>query len=73
MSRSADEYRRKAEVALALAEATQDQSVKETYREVAELWKKLAERAEKTTTTPDVFLLARWHARWVSGRRNYRQ
>jgi hypothetical protein len=47
MSRVAEEYRRKAEVALALAEATQDQSAKETYREVAELWNKMAERAEK--------------------------
>jgi hypothetical protein len=34
-------------VALALAETTQDQNVKETYREVAKLWNKLAERAEK--------------------------
>jgi hypothetical protein len=47
MSRLAEEYRRKAEVALALAETTQDPSARETYREVAELWYKLAERAEK--------------------------
>ena len=40
-----EEYRRKAEVAL--AEAARDPSVKETYREVAELWYKLVREAKK--------------------------
>jgi hypothetical protein len=39
-------YSRKAEVALALAEATRVPSAQETYREVAELWHKLAEKAK---------------------------
>jgi hypothetical protein len=43
----AEEYRRKAEVAEAMAEAAQDQSAKETYREIAERWHLLAEHAEK--------------------------
>jgi hypothetical protein len=43
----ADEYRRKAEVAEALAEATQDPGARETYREVARRWRQLAEHAEK--------------------------
>jgi hypothetical protein len=47
MSSLAEKYRRKAKAAEALAEATQDQSAKEVYLEVAERWRQLADRAEK--------------------------
>ena len=43
----ADEWRRKAEQAEALAEAAQDQEAKQTYQEVAQQWRKLAEQAER--------------------------
>jgi Tfp pilus assembly major pilin PilA len=42
-----EEYRRKAKVAEALAEATRDQQAKETYLAVAERWGQLAEQAER--------------------------
>jgi hypothetical protein len=47
MSPKADEYRRKAKVAEALAESARDQNAKETYLEIAEQWRHLAEQAEK--------------------------
>jgi hypothetical protein len=40
----AEEYRRKAKEAEALAEAAQDQLVKEVYLEVAQRWRELADR-----------------------------
>ena len=43
----AEEYRLKAKVAEALAEATRDQQAKETYLAVAERWRQLAEQAER--------------------------
>ena len=43
----AEEYRRKAKAADALAEATQDEAGKETYLEVAERWRRLADWAER--------------------------
>jgi hypothetical protein len=39
MSPKADEYRRKAKVAEALAESARDQNAKETYLEIAEQWR----------------------------------
>ena len=47
MSPLAEVYRRKAKIAEALAEATRDQVVKETYLEVAERWRQLAAWAER--------------------------
>jgi hypothetical protein len=47
MSPKADEYRRKAKVAEALAESARDQNAKETYLEIAEQWRHRAEQAEK--------------------------
>jgi hypothetical protein len=43
----AEEYRRKAKTAEAMAEAAQDEVVKETYLEVAERWRLLAAWAER--------------------------
>jgi hypothetical protein len=42
-----EKYSRKARVAEALAGATQDQIAKETYLEVAERWRRIAEIAER--------------------------
>jgi hypothetical protein len=47
MSSLAEEYRQKAKAAEALAAATQDEEVKETYLEVAERWRRLAAWAER--------------------------
>lgn len=47
MSPRANEYRRKAKEAEAMAEAVRDQIAKETMLEVAERWHKLAEQAER--------------------------
>jgi hypothetical protein len=47
MSPRADEYRRKAREAEAMAEAARDQTAKETLLEVAERWHKLADQAER--------------------------
>jgi DNA-binding PadR family transcriptional regulator len=43
----AEEYRCKAKETEALAEAAQDQLVKEVYLEVAQRWRELADRAER--------------------------
>jgi len=43
----AEEYRRKEKPAEALAKATQDEVVKETYLEVAERWRRLVDWAER--------------------------
>jgi hypothetical protein len=47
MSTMAEEYRRKAQIAEALAGQTQDQSAKRIYLEEAERWLKLADQVEK--------------------------
>jgi len=47
MSYAAEQYRRKAREAEALAEAARDQAAKETYLETAERWRRLAEQAER--------------------------
>lgn len=49
MSQLAEEYRRKAQAAEALAEATRDEPAREAYLEAAERWRRLAERAEKNS------------------------
>jgi hypothetical protein len=46
MSYAAEQYRRKAREAEALAKAARDQTAKETYLETAERWRRLAEQAE---------------------------
>jgi hypothetical protein len=46
MSALAKEYRRKAAVAEALAEAVQEEWAKAAYLEAAECWRRLAEQAE---------------------------
>ena len=43
----AEECRRKAKEADALAEAARDQAAREIYIEVAALWRKLADQVEK--------------------------
>ena len=43
----ADECHRKAKEAEALAETARDQAAREILREVAELWRKLADQVEK--------------------------
>jgi hypothetical protein len=43
----ADECRRKAKEADATAEVARDQAAREMLREVAELWRKLADQVEK--------------------------
>ena len=43
----ADECRRKAKEADAMAEVARDQAAREMLREVAELWRKLADQVEK--------------------------
>jgi hypothetical protein len=47
LSSLAEEYRRKAKTAEAVAEAAQDEAAKELCREVAERWRQLAYWAEK--------------------------
>jgi len=43
----ADEYRRRAAIAETKATAAQDEQAKEAYREAAERWRRLAEKAER--------------------------
>jgi len=43
----AEECRRKAKEAEAMAEAARDQAAREILREVAELWHKLADQVER--------------------------
>ena len=47
MISTAEECRRKAKEAEAMAENARDQAAREILREVAELWRKLADQVEK--------------------------
>jgi hypothetical protein len=52
MSLKADEYRRRANEAVAQAEAARDQQAKEVFRQIAEQWRKLADQASKADGEP---------------------
>jgi hypothetical protein len=47
VSGKAEEYRREAEKAEKMAEASRDQSVREQYGDIAKKWRELAAQAEK--------------------------
>jgi hypothetical protein len=47
MSAKAEECRKKAEDAEAMAAKVRDPQVRETYREIARQWRELAEQAER--------------------------